>query len=303
LLYAKRPWLWQPPRSWLHGGAGEVIMGVALGNAELRTAGARIQVYTYRYDTPSSQTRRPALDLLALVSNQARGAAGVYRSAYATSPLLPLGGMMIVPAGTSISAVGPGGERQFAVCTRADGLLPPDFDASDPRQLALCSDIREANVWRTMERLAAEAKAPGFAADLLVDGLSTALAVDLARYFRGAAAGRAVNRSGVLAPWQLRRVQDHVASAEGKRLRIADLAAAAEVSPGHLTRTFKKTTGRTVHQFVAEARLARARLLLRETQLPLKQIAAQLGFGTPSSFSLAFRRATGTTPAQYRDQA
>ncbi|MFD2499302.1 helix-turn-helix transcriptional regulator [Rhizorhabdus histidinilytica] len=84
---------------------------------------------------------------------------------------------------------------------------------------------------------------------------------------------------------------------------MADLAAAAEVSPSHFARSFRASTGRTVHRFVEEARLARAQAMLRETNLPLKQVAAALGFSGPSSFTLAFRRATGTTPARYRAEA
>ena len=46
--------------------------------------------------------------------------------------------------------------------------------------------------------------------------------------------------------------------------------------------------------------LERAYALLAQSTIPVKQIAARLGFATPSSFTLAFRRATGTTPACYR---
>ena len=273
-------------------------MGQVRTDAELRTAATRIHVYTYRYDTPSRQTRRPGRDLLAVCANPARHAAGVYQGADGASRLLPLGGMMIVPAGASIEASGPGGERRLAVCTVAKGLLPADFDASDPRQLALCGDIRDLRVGQAMQRMTAEALAPGFAADLLIDALASGLVVDLARYFRRAVpVPRA--EGGVLAPWQLRRVEELVAGS-CHRLRIADLAAAVEVSTGHFARSFRNTTGRTVHAYVEEARLSRAQALLRESRLPIKQVAATLGFSGPSSFTLAFRRAVGTTPARYR---
>jgi AraC family transcriptional regulator len=213
--------------------------------------------------------------------------------------LLPLGALMIVPAGTSINASGPGGDRRLAVCTMTDGILPAGFDRADPRHLAMCCDVRDGHVRATMQRMAAETSAPGFGADVLIDGLATALQVDLARYF-AAADLREVAEHGTLAPWQLRRLEEFVHASDGVRIRIADLAAVVEVSPGHLARTFKRTTGRTVHQFVEEVRLARARAMLGEAELPLKQIAAQLGFGTASSFSLAFRRAMGTTPGRYR---
>ena len=277
-------------------------MGKAMANAELRTDRARVHVYTYRFETPSHHTRSPGPDLLALVSSNAPGSAGFFRSSCTTSRMVPLGGLMIVPSETSISAIGPGGDRRMAVCTMAGGILPKEFDRHDQRHLAMCADIREPNVRGAMQRMAAEVANPGFASDVLIDGLAAVLQIDLARYFE-MKTGREAGNRGTLAPWQLRRLEDYVQASEGGPLRIADLAALIDVSPGHLARTFKQSTGRTVHQFVEEARLARARILLGETRLPLKQVAAQLGFSTPSSFSLAFRRATGTTPGQFRSEA
>lgn len=274
-------------------------MARSVTDALLETEQARIHVYTYRYERPSRHTRSPDRDVLALFGNQARGSAGFFQTGTATSRLLPLGGLMIIPKGTSISAMGPGGDRRLAVCTMAQGILPRDFDPSDQRQLALCSDIRDPSIRHGVQRLAQEAAMPGFASDILVNGLASALRVDLQRYFAGTSRHQ-TETAGALAPWQLRRIEDFVQSSDGQRLRIADLSAVAEVSAGHLARAFKKTTGRTVREYVEDVRLGRAYALLGESTIPLKQVAAHLGFGTPSSFTLAFRRATGTTPARYR---
>lgn len=277
-------------------------MGYAQTTAELRTQQARIHIYTYRYERPSNHTRHPERDILALFDTPPRGAAAFFRKADFRSSLMPLGDLMLIPAGTSVSAMGDGGEHRLAVCTMTRGILPEDFDITDQRHLALCSDIRDAHVRGGMRRLAQEAVAPGFAADILVDGLVRTLQIDLMRYLM-AVARRPAAATGTLAPWQLRRVEEYVRAREGERVRIADLAAEAGISPGHLVRTFKRSTGRTVHQFVEDVRLERARALLSGTTLPLKQVASRLGFGTPSSFSLAFRRATGTTPGRYRREA
>lgn len=277
-------------------------MGKAMANAELRTARARVHVYTYRYETPSHHTRSPDRDVLALFSKNALGSTGIFRSAGTTSRMVPLGGLMIIPSETSISAVGPGGDRRLAVCTMAGGILPKEFDRHNQHHLAMCADIRDVNVRVAMQRMAAEVEHPGFGSDILIDGLSAVMQVDLTRYF-SLEAKREPTHRGKLAPWQLRRLEDYVQAADGVTLRIADLAALVDVSPGHLGRAFKQSTGRTVHRFVEEARLARAHVLLGETHLPLKQVAAQLGFNTPGSFSQAFRRATGSTPGQFRSEA
>ncbi|AHE55094.1 helix-turn-helix transcriptional regulator [Sphingomonas sanxanigenens] len=276
-------------------------MGRARTDAELRTDRTRIHVYTYRYDTPSRDTGRPRQDVIALCANLPRGAAGIYRGADGRSAILPLGGMMVVPAGMAISATGAGGDRRLSVCSTAAGLLPRDFDRGDPRLLARCSDVRDVRVRAGLERMAAEALAPGFASDLLVDALAAAMTIDLARYFLRIAP-RAQDDRGRLASWQLRRVEEYVASTGGRRLRIADLAATIDIGPSHFARIFRNTTGRSVHRWIEEVRLIRAEALLRDTGVPLKQVAADLGFSTPSSFSLAFRRATGTTPGRFRSE-
>lgn len=276
-------------------------MAGTLSNAELRTGMARVRVYTYRYDTPSRQSRSPSQDVLALFRDQARTACAFFRTGEVTSRMFPLGGMMIVPAGVEIDATGPGGDRRLASCTMMSGILPDGFDRCDQADLAACGDIRDPNVRAAMQRMAAEAIQPGFGADILIDALSSGVKIDLARYFLRTRPQQPVH-VGVLAPWQIRRLEEYVHSAHAGGMRIADLARVVDISPGHLARTFKKTTGRTVHQFVEEARIARAAALLADTRLPLKQIAAQLGFGTPSSFSQAFRRATGATPGQFRDE-
>jgi len=276
-------------------------MAETLSNAELSTVKARIRVYTYRYDTPSRQSRSPSRDVLALFRDQARTASAFFRTGEITSRMFPLGGMMIIPAGVEIDATGPGGDRRLASCTMASGILPDDFDRCDQAGLAACGDIRDPNVRAAMQRMAAEAIQPGFGADVLIDALSTSVKVDLARYLARMQPEQPTH-VGVLAPWQLRRLEEYVHATQAGGMRIADLAQVIEISSSHLARTFKKTTGRTVHQFVEEARIARAGALLTDSRLPLKQIAAQLGFATPSSFSQAFRRATGVSPGQFRDE-
>ncbi|MBA3716569.1 MAG: helix-turn-helix transcriptional regulator [Pyrinomonadaceae bacterium] len=54
------------------------------------------------------------------------------------------------------------------------------------------------------------------------------------------------------------------------------------------------------HEYVVERRIARAKLLLRTTTLPVTEIALRIGCANQQHFSTLFRRATGTTPTAYR---
>lgn len=74
------------------------------------------------------------------------------------------------------------------------------------------------------------------------------------------------------------------------------LANHAGCSLRRLERAFAAHLGRGIHDHYLALRLARARQLMRETTLPLMEIAVATGFGSASQFSRAFRRAFGAAP-------
>lgn len=84
------------------------------------------------------------------------------------------------------------------------------------------------------------------------------------------------------------------------RLTLGDLAAAAGMSRTAFSKGFADAFAQTPIEFVQKARLHRAAQLLAATELPVKVVAASLGFGSRSHFSRAFRRAYGADPSTYR---
>ena len=66
--------------------------------------------------------------------------------------------------------------------------------------------------------------------------------------------------------------------------------------------TFAIHTGLSPHQYLLELRLVRARSLLVETQLSVKEIAMQTGFGDEFYFSRLFRQKLNLTPSQWRNR-
>src|SRR5690606_39070084 len=106
--------------------------------------------------------------------------------------------------------------------------------------------------------------------------------------------------SGKLATWQLRRITDYVEGQVEATPTVDQLARLCHLSPRHLGRAFKDSTGQTLGDYVKGVRLIKAQRLLRDTDLSQKEIAHRLGFSSPSSFSVAFGKATGFTPRQFR---
>ncbi|RAV29170.1 helix-turn-helix domain-containing protein [Sinomicrobium soli] len=72
------------------------------------------------------------------------------------------------------------------------------------------------------------------------------------------------------------------------------------VTPSYLSDLLKNVTGKNAQTYIQEFVIARAKELLSTTTLSVKEIAYDLGFEYPQSFSTMFRKKTQQTPLQYR---
>jgi transcriptional regulator GlxA family with amidase domain len=83
-------------------------------------------------------------------------------------------------------------------------------------------------------------------------------------------------------------------------LNVVQIASAAAMSLRTLHRKFAEQTGTTPASWVLRARIGRAQQLLVDSNLPIEEISARVGFGSASTFRERFRRAVGTSPSSYR---
>lgn len=97
---------------------------------------------------------------------------------------------------------------------------------------------------------------------------------------------------------------------EAQRMILNDLAHPPEVdrvaglaglSPTHFTRLFRQRCGVSVSQFIQQHRLLRARVLLVEGRLSVKEVAYAVGFDDPFYFSRCFTRHFGIAPSAIRN--
>ncbi|WP_156687262.1 helix-turn-helix transcriptional regulator [Mycobacterium sp. Marseille-P9652] len=88
----------------------------------------------------------------------------------------------------------------------------------------------------------------------------------------------------------------------GEPLSLRDVAAEIGISPGHLTTVVRRRTGRTVQDWIIERRLAAARKLLADTDLPVAEIARRVGIADPGYFTRLFGRAHGVSPRAWRQR-
>ncbi len=106
-----------------------------------------------------------------------------------------------------------------------------------------------------------------------------------------------------LADPRIQRVIEFIEDGLGEDLSLGVLADVAGLSPNYFLGAFKRTTGRTPHQFLTERRVRRACEHLRNPALSLTQIALRLGYSSQSHFTSVFRRVLGVTPGVFRSQA
>jgi AraC-like DNA-binding protein len=101
-------------------------------------------------------------------------------------------------------------------------------------------------------------------------------------------------------------LEKHIADIlEGKVTRsykIKDFAALLFIHPTHFSNTIKLTTGKSPCDFAEERLMEEARKMLRETPMPVAEIGYRLTFPDPTNFTKFFKRFSGMTPRQYRNQ-
>jgi transcriptional regulator GlxA family with amidase domain len=85
-------------------------------------------------------------------------------------------------------------------------------------------------------------------------------------------------------------------------LRVERLAEQASMSPRTFARIYAGKMGITPARMVEKIRIEAARRILEETDMPIKRIASECGFGQEDRLRRAFARQIGTTPAEYRQR-
>ncbi len=96
----------------------------------------------------------------------------------------------------------------------------------------------------------------------------------------------------------VRFIRDHACDG----ISVYDVVRQVAISRSTLENRFKSVMGRTVHAEIERVRLERAKELIAQTVLPLKQVAAQAGFRYVQYMTKLFRMRLGQTPAEFRNR-
>lgn len=105
---------------------------------------------------------------------------------------------------------------------------------------------------------------------------------------------------GGLSPAALLRSIERLRSDSDTDVSLGALAADAGLSRFHFCRAFKESTGLSPHAWLRQHRLEQAMNMLRDPEMSVVSVAAELGYASQTAFAAAFRKLTGETPSDWR---
>lgn len=223
------------------------------------------------------------------------------RSWQAGSTLLSVGRMLVMPAEIEAGAIA-SEQKETTNCLslRIKSNWFEEITGQkanwkvDPQR---CIDFRDDQVEHAMRRMSSEVLAPGLCTNLVLESCVMSVVADLFRHFGEASGTR--DASELLTDRRINRIEEFVLNYTNGIPSLGEIADDLGIGVAYLRQLFKKSTGKSLCAFIEGVRTARAQQLLKEN-IPLKMIAYELGFSSPSAFSQAFKKSTGATPRAFR---
>ena len=97
------------------------------------------------------------------------------------------------------------------------------------------------------------------------------------------------------------KAQEYIRQNFRKDLTLEEVAQTAGISPYYFSKLFKEGTGMNFTEYITGLRIERAKQLLSNRELSIKQVCLDSGYGNPNYFSRIFKKWTGITPTEFRD--
>lgn len=98
-------------------------------------------------------------------------------------------------------------------------------------------------------------------------------------------------------------IQNYVQSHLSEDLSLTVIANYVNYNESHVSRLYKRVTGDNLTEYITACRIAYARQLLAQTEDTVQVISQKAGFHTSQYFSSSFRKSTGMSPNEYRQQS
>lgn len=96
------------------------------------------------------------------------------------------------------------------------------------------------------------------------------------------------------------RVMEYIKSNYSRKITLEQIASCACLSSSHISALFRKQTGSTISAYINHVRIEKSKLLLRQPDIAIADVAAMCGFEDQSYFTRVFKSQTGISPKRYR---
>lgn len=97
------------------------------------------------------------------------------------------------------------------------------------------------------------------------------------------------------------RAQSYIQENFQRDLSLDEVSRQMDLSPYYFSKLFKEETGSNFVEYVTNLRIGKAKELLVNDSLSMKEICAAVGYSDPNYFSRIFKKNTGVTPTEYRE--
>ena len=163
-------------------------------------------------------------------------------------------------------------------------------------------NVEDPVITTSVDAIRRESSQGGMGGPLYAEAIATQLAIHLLRHYASIKINE-VSDSSKLSTRQQRQIADYVEANLDQNIEMHNLATVVGLGQWSFGRRFRTTFGVPPHQYLMEKRIERARTLVENSNMPLKQIAPACGFSDQAHMTRVFRTRLKTTPGILRREA
>ncbi len=115
------------------------------------------------------------------------------------------------------------------------------------------------------------------------------------------AARNVINKKHEYSNGVIERAKEYIEKNFKKDISLDEVSQEVDMSSYYFSKLFKEVSGYNFIEYVTNMRIDRAKALLSEGRLSMKEICAEVGYGDPNYFSRIFKKCAGVTPTEFRE--
>lgn len=273
-----------------------------IGSPKLRIAITRLKSATgLPYRTAPIPYEKAFVVALHLTPGDAQGCEIWVGNRYSRVKEWPAGGVGIYDLETNprVRNCGPVDWVHYHVPRSTLEAFADDLEIPNVQTLQCSYGTADPVLHRMTEMILPSLNAPTPFSELFLDHYCLLFCTHVTKVYALSSVAIKAYRGG-LAPWQKRRVMELLTEHLDGSVRLTTLAEECGLSVSHFARSFRRTFGRSAHQYLMLQRIEKAKALLSTSMCALSEAALEAGFSDQAAFSRTFKAVMGTPPGQWR---